>query len=653
MKQLFLVFNLLLFVAFAKAQKGRDQIIDIIVEPTANSIKLSWPNETRTDVTYNIYRKDAIDDEWKFLKSVDYTVSVYEDKDVVSGKGYEYNIGVTFEGQAQTVFGYVYAGHKRVLNPLKGRLMLLIDSTYIDSLADELDVYQNDAEAGGYQVFRLYAGRDEKPSDVKKRIVDLYKATPGFTTLFIVGHVPVAYSGNFSSSSTPPPDGHVEGLGNHTGAWPADVYYGDIDGQWNDNGTNNTTGKLERNHNVPGDGKFDHSKLPSDVELEIGRVDLTNMPAFTKYSDIELTRRYFHRLHGYKTNQWESSRRAIMDDNFKVHNLGATGYQLASNIVGSENLDDTSDLIPTAKQQDYLLTIGIGAGGFSSCNRVGKTADWASDSVHSTFTLLAGSYFGDWDSDDNFLRAPLASNSLASAWAGLPRWHLHHMALGEQIGMGTKLTQNNLTEYFGGLFNGSERGIHIALMGDPTLRLLYTPPVTGLTAESKNGNVELSWTAASGNFEGYLVYKITEDGKYKLVTSEPITSTSYTDNANFYSGTYTYAVFTTRLEKTASGTYYNIGNGSWTTLSHVNSTQDILTNNSVHVFPNPTTGMVSLETPATSIQMVSIRSLSGDLLYSSQIQSTTQLNLSSLAKGIYILEVENEFSLVKKKLVIQ
>ena len=59
--------------------------------------------------------------------------------------------------------------------------------------------------------------------------------------------------------------------------------------------------------------------------------------------------------------------------------------------------------------------------------------------------MFFGSYFGDWDSPNNFLRAPLATPTytLTSAWAGRPYWMFHHMALGETIGFSTRLTQNN------------------------------------------------------------------------------------------------------------------------------------------------------------------------------------------------------------------
>ena len=56
----------------------------------------------------------------------------------------------------------------------------------------------------------------------------------------------------------------------------------------------------------------------------------------------------------------------------------------------------------------------------------------AVDSLQSVFTFLFGSYFGDWDSPDNFLRAALASGTiLSNAWSGRPLWSMHYMAMGD------------------------------------------------------------------------------------------------------------------------------------------------------------------------------------------------------------------------------
>ena len=105
----------------------------------------------------------------------------------------------------------------------------------------------------------------------KTAIVNWYNLDPIYAeAVFLFGHIPVPYSGNIG------PDGHS----NHIGAWPADVFYADVDGSWTDVSVNNVSASQERNHNVPGDGKFDQSVIASDLELMIGRVDFHNMPTF-------------------------------------------------------------------------------------------------------------------------------------------------------------------------------------------------------------------------------------------------------------------------------------------------------------------------------------------------------------------------------------
>ena len=118
---------------------------------------------------------------------------------------------------------------------------------------------------------------------------------------------------------------------------------------------------------------------------------------------------------------------------------------------------------------------------------VATSGDFASRPSQAVFTMLFGSYFGDWDVADSFLRAPLAGHpdslGLASMWVGRPQWHLYSMALGETLGYGARVTQNNAGFSAGGyVVNHAGRGVHIALMGDPTLRLHPVAPVTDLTA---------------------------------------------------------------------------------------------------------------------------------------------------------------------------
>ena len=138
-----------------------------------------------------------------------------------------------------------------------------------------------------------------------------------------------------------------------------------------------------------------------------------------------------------------------------------------------------TDFFNNMNTNSYKWSYGCGAGSYTGASGIGNTTDFANDSLLSVFMILFGSYFGDWDSQDNFLRAPLASGlTLTNCWAGRPNWYFHHMSLGENIGYSTVLSQNNASLYISGF---GERYCTSALMGDPTLRLHTVAPPANLT----------------------------------------------------------------------------------------------------------------------------------------------------------------------------
>ena len=165
------------------------------------------------------------------------------------GEDYEYQVVQT---GSQNAIGYLYSGiEKRPVHHPEG-IVLLIDKTYEIPLASEIEQLENDLRNEGRHVLSLYVDRSESPKNIRDQIMaTVFSAKVWMSHLFILGHVPVPYSGNFGGTY-PPPDGHVVGSGSHTGAWASDAYYGDLDQIWQDQTVNNTTGKQSRNHNVPG-----------------------------------------------------------------------------------------------------------------------------------------------------------------------------------------------------------------------------------------------------------------------------------------------------------------------------------------------------------------------------------------------------------------
>jgi len=306
-------------------------------------------------------------------------------------------------------------------------------------LTGELQRLEVDLICDGWQVKRFDVSRNDAVTYIKDLIVNECLSDSSIEAVFLFGHVPVPYSGNVMSAHT-----------NHCGAWPADVYYAELDDQWTDTLVNNTTASRPANHNVPGDGKFDQTFIESGVDLQIGRVDLYDLPAFTE-NDIELMRRYLNKNHDFRYGFIGSERRGLIDDNVGILGglaIAANGLRNFSAMFGASNVHNL-DYFGTLGTQSYLWSQGCGGGSYTSCAGVGTTNDFATRTVRSVFTMLYGSYFGDWDNTNNILRAPLASiNSvLACFWAGAPAWHLHHMVLGETIGYSTKITQNNISLY--------------------------------------------------------------------------------------------------------------------------------------------------------------------------------------------------------------
>src|SRR5207248_1934476 len=149
-------------------------------------------------------------------------------------------------------------------------------------LATEITRLIKDIEGDGWEVIRHDVLRTGSVTHIKDLIVsDYWLDSANTKAVFLLGHVPVPYSGNIN------PDGH----GDHLGAWPADCYYADVDGTWTDNAVNSTTASPPRTQNIPGDGKFDQSIVPSNLELQVGRVDFNNMPSFST-SEQQLLKNY-------------------------------------------------------------------------------------------------------------------------------------------------------------------------------------------------------------------------------------------------------------------------------------------------------------------------------------------------------------------------
>jgi Glycosyl hydrolase family 9/Bacterial Ig domain/Cellulase N-terminal ig-like domain len=554
--------------------------VSATAETSPAKVTLNWPQDSQgTPNNYIISRKAPNGTSWQSLATLPGSTTSYTDTSVSVGTAYEYQVQKVTSGY--NGYGYVCAGLNAPLVENRGTVVLVVENQYAANLATELTRLQQDLVGDGWNVVRKDVSRTDSVPSVKDKIRSVYAADPSnVKAVFLFGHVPVPYSGNIV------PDGHYP---DHQGAWPADAYYGDMDGSWTDNSVNNTGAAADRNRNVPGDGKFDQSDLPSAVELQVGRVDMANMPGrlvwggpATFPAEVELLRNYLNKDHKFRVRELNPPRRAVLHDSFGVRGgeaFAASGYRSLSALLGASaitTLYNKGEWIPNLKANEYLWAYGCGAGSFTSIGGLGNTGQYQDGTtpelvqadIHAVFTMLFGSWLGDWDSEDNIMRGVLATQTegLTSCWSGRPHWFYHHMGIGENIGYSARLTQNNGS---GGLYrnqiNSAAGQIHVALMGDPTLRMHPVVPPSGFVATGSAGGASLRWNASSDSVVGYHVYRgASASGPFTRVTSSPVTGTSYTDAGGPASATY--MVRAIKLENTTSGSYYNPSQGSFATL---------------------------------------------------------------------------------------
>ncbi len=541
----------------AMALTARQYAIELTatIQESPAQVTISWPN-TPDGIQFEIARKQKNGTSWSSLAILAATATSYTDSSVSFGNTYEYRV-TKYPEQDFPRTGYIFVGLGAPLLDYRGKLLLIVEETHASYLGLELARLQEDLVGDGWTVVRRSVSRSDSPASVRQLIQTESLADSSIRAVFLFGRVPVPYSGNYQA------DDHAD----HKGAWAADAFYGDLNGTWTDSTVNTTTAARVSNRNIPGDGKYDQSTIPSDIDLEVGRVDLANMPAFLPKGEKELLAQYLNKDHAFRHGQVPVGRRAILFDGFGESGgeaYAASGWRNFAPFFGSANINAVgqNQFLPTVNAQSYLWSYVASGGGdqYNDCYFVGTTTDVAQTNIHSVFNMVFGSYFGDWDAANDFLRAPLAATgyALTAAWSGRPHWFFHHMAVGETIGYSTRLSQNNQGLYEPARFG---RQVHIALMGDPTLRMHVVLPPSNLTAAKSDSTVTLNWAAsADPNVVGYHVYRsLSANGPFVRVTGATTTDRTYMDNSG--TDTYVYMVRAIKLERTPSGSYYNASQG--------------------------------------------------------------------------------------------
>ena len=571
----FLVAGLALGSRAGGATPAEEDTVEVsaVVREDPAQIALAWTPRSTTSA-YAIYRRTTgPNTPWgAAVATLPGTATTWNDDTVQVGVEYEYKL------QRGVAIGYIRSGIRLPLKDDWGKVILLVDDTMVAPLAAELHDLERLLVADGWEVVRGTVSRMDPVPDVKAKIRQLHALDPQHTrALLLFGRIPVPYSGELV------PDGHNGSTGNnHRGAWPADTFYADLDGNWTDTTVNCTTSDYARNHNIPGDGKYDQSHVPSPLELEVGRVDLSSLPKLAILgTETELLRNYIRKNHRFRHKEFAPLRRALLFGkgfDSRIYRPSADLLREASAFFGPGKVTtlDTNQFFPTLQTQPYLWAHGDGGGNMEGASGVGSTSHFCgvSDTAAAdyrvvydpqcVFFTIFGSWFGDWDAPNNFLRAFLASptGGLTNIWAGFGHWFAQDLALGYPIGRPARLLQENLNDATRGYtvgftdasFKSTSGRVHLTLMGDPTLRVFVVAPP--LEVDRRPGG-RLSWVAPDeADIVGYHVYWAAEElGPYVRLTTQVVPGCGFVDPAPKDDGWY--MVRTVKLETTGSGSFYN------------------------------------------------------------------------------------------------
>ncbi|MCL2785564.1 MAG: InlB B-repeat-containing protein, partial [Propionibacteriaceae bacterium] len=522
---------LLIPQAQASPLTDRTLLMTVKVSDSPPAITLEWVGKDYPYGTFMVYRKAKNSTApWGFrLAMLPGTATSYTDTDVQVGQVYEYKVE---NPNISNYMAFALAGVKVPAVESRGTAVVLVEAEVADALQTELNTFKMDLIADGWSVIRHDVSRNSTPEAARALVQADYKADPtNVQAVVLLGHIPIIKTGHSS------PDGHT------ARAFAADAYYGSM-----------------------GQFTVDSSSILNDIELQVGRVDFFNMPAFSKNA-TELLRQYLNKDHKYKTGQLPTTRDGLISDGFGVTSITNSSNRNAERLFpvlwGDDARVDRGSWATYLPKETYTWGHLSGYGSCSSVAAAGgtmTTARLATSNYGMIFGQSYGSYFGDWDCTNNVMRAFLGMPEYGLTWSYVMTafWHYHHMGIGETVGYSTRATQNSFQNGYS-LYGGYPPSVNTNLMGDPTLRMYPVLPVTNLSARIVSGSSTVTWTASDEpGVESYYVYGAAkEDGPYTRlgITS----STSYTYNN---SGSIThFMVRASKLTTTGSGSFYNLSLG--------------------------------------------------------------------------------------------
>lgn len=575
MKMLRLSILFLCVICSLSAQDSKNYavMIETKIDDTgfAPQIVVSWQNDTLAN-KYIISRRNFEDGSFQKLAELSGGANTYSDLDVPYQKTVEYEVEKIFTYENEKISTKSYKAISWDANLVESKMkkiLILVDYTITNSIEGIFKKYISTLNTEGWNVIvrevpRVLDFNAKAVLSNKELIKAIAKQNPDMTSVLILGRIAVPYSGDYA------PDGHGD---LHKGANPTDAFYADLDSHnWTDSSVSDTKSDYPRQFNIVNDGKWDQSYIPGKVELAIGRVDLYDLP-FYEESEVNLIIDYLQKDIDYRTGKLTADNDAILYDGFADYKAGyaADGWNNLSALYGRDNIVEKRVREELVKNS-YKMVYANAPGWFDNLYDAIYAIDIAKTGYKAIHNILFGSFNLDWDSENNLLRSVIASKPMAltAVWGTRPFWTYYKLGLGETFGQVLVSTQNNKLEYGypSSSYNG---GVHIALMGDPTLRLVNENILKSIEVNIDNNKIVGITTKVidSTYIYGYQLLLPNKSAEYEIVKTEYFNvpkqiefniNTKDIDNSENYDMTGA-IVRPIVLVKNNSGRFYFLGNG--------------------------------------------------------------------------------------------
>lgn len=600
-----------------------------------------------TSENYTIKRRpiNGLFSDWTIVASnIPATTATWTDINVALGDAFEYQVSRNTGSQIAT--GYVTATLRYDQSNYKGQLILVIDNSFQNSLATDINQLKTDLTNEGWFVNEIYVPRantwetEAYVVTIKNEITTIYNNAPTNdkpSHLFLLGHIPIARSGLGEIA----PDQHIE----NRGARGADCYYADIDGVFTDVETYNPGGIDPNAINLPNDLKWDQDFIPSELEMAFGRVDFADISDASN-SEEDLLRNYLNRLHNYRTmaSGFDMGNKTAF--NFGYDNSNDASYRSLIPISGINNVDQHTSTLPFAQWVNQNGPYQV----FMQNIVTPDPYEWDLYGMEATIYSSDQSYWGFWDAPQTtygygFIRYLLSrpNKCLGILYTTSAVNLFHQAAMGDTMGWSVKrIMDNNASN---NLYEKPQQAFdtvnywgrtHLQYHGDPTLRLQQVIPACNLQVNATTNGIDLNWEASTDtNIIGYLVYKSGSEFEiYSKLTTTPLTSLTFNDASGLH--TDWYMIRAIKIETTGSGTYLNPSIG-------INGNSDNLSaskfeNHGFTIYPNPTNDHVKIETEQEIVEKT-IMDTQGKIVKRYKDSSKTIL-IPELSSGLYFLEIE-------------